>query len=188
MQIISGDKKGYRIFGPGPKEIRPIRHLVRKALFDILRQVVSDSRFLDLYAGTGSIGLEALSRGASSVTFVDSFSRATQLINRNLEKLGYESKARVYGTKVGEAIDKFDRRDRRFDIAFLGPPYNEDLAEETLNQLAGKNVVRRGGLVAAEVFFKNDLADQYGDLAKIKESKYGQNKLYFYRRESESKY
>lgn len=187
MQIISGDKKGYRIYGPGPDEIRPMRHLVRKALFDILRQVVPDSRFLDLYAGTGSIGLEALSRGASGVTLVDSFSGATQLINRNVEKLGYESKARVYEMKVEKAIGKFDRRDRRFDVAFLGPPYDEGLAEETLNQLAGKNVVRRGGLVAVEVFFKNDLADHYGDLAKIKESEYGQNKLYFYRREIENR-
>ncbi len=183
MQIISGDKKGYRIYGPGPDEIRPMRQLVRKALFDILRQVVPESQFLDLYAGTGSIGLEALSRGASSVTFVDSFSGATQLINRNVEKLGYESQARVYKMKVGEAINKFDRRDRRFDVTFLGPPYDEGLSEETIKLLAGKNVVRSQGLVAVEVFFKNDLADSYGDLVKIKESEYGQNKLYFYRRE-----
>ncbi|MFP4136574.1 MAG: 16S rRNA (guanine(966)-N(2))-methyltransferase RsmD [Candidatus Acetothermia bacterium] len=186
MQVISGEKKGYRIYGPGPEKIRPMRQLVRKALFDILRQVVPDSKFLDLYTGTGSVGLEALSRGASSVTFVDSFSGAIQLVNRNLEKLGYEKKARVYEMNARKAIDKFDRRDRRFDVVFLGPPYNEGLAEGTLSQFVGKEVVRRGGLAAVEVFFKNDLADRYGDLAKIKESTYGQNKLYFYRREMES--
>lgn len=183
MQIISGEKKGYKIYGPGPDEIRPISHLVRKALFDILRQVVPDSKFLDLYAGTGSIGLEALSRGATDATFVDHFSEATKLINRNVEKLSYTDTANVYKLKVEEAIDKFHRRDRRFDIVFLGPPYNQGLAEKTLYQLRENNVVRNGGIVGVEVFFKNELEVKYYDLERIKESEYGQNKLVFYRRQ-----
>jgi 16S rRNA (guanine966-N2)-methyltransferase len=184
MQIISGEKKGYKIYGPGPDEIRPISHLVRKALFDILRQVVADSKFLDLYAGTGSIGLEALSRGATSATFVDHFSEATKLINKNVEKLNYTGTANVYRMKAEKAIDKFHRRDRRFDIVFLGPPYDQGLAEEALYHLRGKNVVRDGGIVAVEVFFKNDLEISYDDLERIKKSEYGQNKLVFYRRKA----
>ena len=88
MKIISGEKKGHKIFGPGPKKIRPMRHSVRKALFDILQNVIDGSRFLDLFAGTGGVGLEALSRGAAHVTFVDDFSEAVNLIGKSVEKLG----------------------------------------------------------------------------------------------------
>ncbi|MBS3789167.1 RsmD family RNA methyltransferase, partial [Candidatus Bipolaricaulota bacterium] len=81
-----------------------------------------------------------------------------------------------------EALDKFDRRDRRFDLIFIGPPYDQGLEGNTLNQLGRNKVAKNRGLVAVEVFFKNDLARSYGNLAKIKESEYGQNKLVFYRR------
>lgn len=182
MQIISGEKKGYKIYGPGPKKVRPMRQLVRKALFDILRQVVPKSNFLDLYAGTGSVGLEALSRGADRAAFVDRYSEATKLINKNLEKLNYTNSASVYDMEVEAAIEKFDRRDRRFDLVFLGPPYDKGLSEETLALLGENKVAQKGSVVAVEVFFKNDLADSYGDLEMIKESEYGQNKLVFYRR------
>lgn len=183
MQIIAGEKKGHKLYGPGPDEIRPIRHLVRKALFDILCQVVPESRFLDLFAGTGSVGLEALSRGADHVTFVDSFSEATKLINKNVERLDYTDSTKVCRLETEEALDKFDQRDRRFDLVFLGPPYDQGLARKTLNQLAWTKVARKGSLVAAEVFSKNELDDRYERLVKIKESEYGQNKLVFYRRE-----
>lgn len=144
MQIISGEKKGYKIYGPGPDKVRPMRQLVRKALFDILRQVVPGSHFLDLFAGTGSVGLEALSRGADRVTFVDRFSEATKLINKNLEKLSYTSSASVYHMETEAALEKFDRRDRRFDLVFLGPPYDQGLSGETL-ELLGRNKVAQKG-------------------------------------------
>jgi len=182
MQIISGERKGKKLYGPGPEEIRPIRHLVRKALFDILRQVISGSLFLDLYAGTGSVGLEALSRGANHVTFVDQLPDATRLINKNLDALTYTNRATVYQMDTEEALEKFDHRDRRFDIVFLGPPYQEGLSKATLKQLGRNKVVKQGGLVGVEVFFKNDLADGYDKLVKIKEREYGQNKLAIYRK------
>lgn len=183
MHIIGGKKKGHKLYGPGPDEIRPIRHLVRKALFDILHKVVPGSNFLDLFAGTGSVGLEALSRGADHVTFVDRFSGATKLINKNVEKLGFSNSTNVCQMETEEALDKFDRRDRRFDLLFVGPPYGEGLEGDTLNQLGRNKVAKNRGLVAVEVFFKNDLARSYGSLVKIKESEYGQNKLVFYRKE-----
>lgn len=182
MKIISGEKKGHKIFGPGPKEVRPMRHSVRKALFDILQNVVEQSRFLDLFAGTGGVGLEALSRGASHSTFVDNLPESVKLIGKNIEKLGYRDLATLCDMEVSAAIDKFQRRDRRFDIVFLGPPYQKGLTVETLEQLEGINVVRKWGIVAVEVFFKTDLAETYGKLKKIDSRKYGQSKLVIYRK------
>ena len=185
MKIISGEKKGHKIFGPGPDEVRPMRHSVRKALFDILQNVVEGSRFLDLFSGTGGVGLEALSRGASQATFVDNLPESTKLIGKNIEKLGYQKVTRLYELDVSEAIDKFTRADRRFDIIFLGPPYEEGLTEETLNQLKGTNVVRRWGIVGVEIFFKTDLKDNYGELKRIESRDYGQSRLVLYRRKGE---
>ena len=186
MKIISGEKKGHKIFGPGPDEIRPMRHSVRKALFDILQNVVEGSRFLDLFSGTGGVGLEALSRGASQAIFVDNLPESAKLIGKNIEKLGYQRVTRLYELDVSEAIDRFARADRRFDIVFLGPPYEEGLTEKTLNKLKGTNVVRPWGIVGVEVFFKNELNENYGELMKIESRDYGQSKLVLYRRKGEN--
>ena len=182
MKIISGEKKGHKIYGPGPEEVRPMRHSVRKALFDILQNVIEGARFLDLFAGTGSVGLEALSRGASHATFVDNLPESIQLIGKNIEKLGYQGVTTIHSMAVSEAIEKFKNRDRRFDLVFIGPPYQEGLTESTLKQLEGSEIVRTWGIVTVEVFFKNDLNEKYGELEKIDFSDYGQSKLVIYRR------
>ncbi len=182
MKIISGEKKGYKIFGPGPEEIRPMRHSVRKAFFDILQNVIEDSNFLDLFAGTGSVGLEALSRGANHATFVDNLSKSGELIGKSIDKLGYQHETTLDKMEVSVAIDKYVRRDRRFDIIFLGPPYERGLSKRTLNQLKETSLVRLWGIVGVEVFFKTDLSEEYGKLKKIDSREYGQSKLVIYRR------
>ncbi|MFW6006042.1 MAG: 16S rRNA (guanine(966)-N(2))-methyltransferase RsmD [Candidatus Bipolaricaulota bacterium] len=186
MKIISGEKKGYKIYGPGPEEIRPMRHSVRKALFDILQNVVEDSRFLDLFAGTGSVGLEALSQGARHATFVDTLAESVKLIGKSVEKLGYQEVTTLYEMEVSAAIDKFKSRDRRFDIIFIGPPYEEGLTKQTLIQLKSTKVIRQWGIVGVEVFFKTDLQEKYGELERIDSREYGQSKLAIYRRKPEN--
>ncbi|MBS3813044.1 16S rRNA (guanine(966)-N(2))-methyltransferase RsmD [Candidatus Bipolaricaulota bacterium] len=181
MHIIGGQKKGHSLFGPGPKDIRPIQHLVRKALFDMIRQLVEGARFLDLFAGTGSVGLEALSRGTRNCTFVDRSQQAISLISKNLEKLDYTDRAVVEKNDVGSALEKYDRRARRFDIAFVGPPYETNLATTTLEQLNSLKVIRPGGVIIVEVFHKDDLPGELSNLNQIDSREYGQTKLAFYR-------
>ncbi len=159
-----------------------MRHLVRKALFDILQHVIRGSQFLDLFSGTGGVGLEALSRGAEHVTFVDNLSESVKLIGKNVEKLEYQDSASIYEMDVRQALDKFKSRDRRFDIVFLGPPYEQGLARKTLKQLAGTNLVKNWGIAGAEVFFKTDLPESMGRLEKIDSHDYGQTSLVIYRR------
>ncbi|MFP4588388.1 MAG: 16S rRNA (guanine(966)-N(2))-methyltransferase RsmD [Candidatus Bipolaricaulota bacterium] len=181
MRIIAGTNKGEKIYGPGPAEIRPMREVVRRGLFDTLRQVVENSKFLDLFAGTGSVGLEALSRGASQVTFVDQLDSSVKLIKKNLDRLGFQNRARVYQRDVFSALELFQRRDRRFDLVFLGPPYQSNLDREVLKHLGDCRVVRSNGIAIVEVFSKTDLPEQFGELDLIQISEYGQNKLVFYR-------
>lgn len=182
MKIISGEKKGYKIFGPGPEEIRPMRHSVRKALFDILQNVIEDSRFLDLFAGTGSVGLEALSQGAKRATFVDNLPESVKLIGKSIDKLGYQEVTTLYEMEVSAAIDKFENRDRRFDIVFVGPPYQENLSSQTLERLKGCKIIRNWGIVGLEVFSKTELEETYGSLERIDSRNYGQSRLIIYRK------
>lgn len=186
MKIISGEKKGYKIYGPGPEKIRPMRHSVRKAFFDILQNVIEGSNFLDLFAGTGSVGLEALSQGANHATFVDSLSKSGELIGKSIDKLGYQDVTTLEIMEVSAAIEKYARRDRRFDIVFLGPPYERGLSKKTLNQLKETNLVRRWGILGVEIFFKTDLSQEYGKLKKIDSREYGQSKLVIYRHKPEN--
>mgnify|MGYP006282976141 CR=1 FL=1 len=182
MKIVAGRKKGAEIFGPGPKKIRPMRQVVRRAMFDTLRNVVEGSTFLDLFAGTGSVGLEALSQGAESVTFVDNLHQAIQLINKNLEKLGFRNQASVLEMEVSRALDYLAGKDFTFDLVFVGPPYGEGLSKETLKLLSEKNIVRSNGIVVTEMFKKNELPAACLDFERIQTKNYGQSKLLFYRR------
>ncbi len=137
---------------------------------------------MDLFAGTGSVGLEALSQGAESCFFVDRLPKAIELISKNVEELNYTDRTRIYQSDVGEALDRFDSLAHRFDIVFVGPPYNTGLAEQTLTQLDALSVVNPGGIIAVEVFLKENLKDGFTNLQQIKVKEYGQTKLMIYRK------
>lgn len=181
MRIIGGEKGGRPIAGPGPKEVRPMRHAVRKALFDILRSEVAGSNFLDLFAGTGSVGLEALSRGAAWATFVERMPEALRLIRKNLKELDMEDRAHVYAGEVEDFLRRSSAKDRTFQLVFLGPPYGKGLTSSTLKTLVDSPSLDEEAIVAAEVFKKNDLPHSFGRLKMVERRDYGQNRLVFYR-------
>nr|BAL58536.1 N6-adenine-specific methylase [Candidatus Acetothermum autotrophicum] len=184
MRIIGGRLRGRLLIEPTPqikKFLRPMREAVRAALFDILGDSVTDARFLDLFAGTGSIGIEALSRGARSCVFVDSSERACQIIRENLKNLGLERCASVYRLDALKAIELFARQGEKFDLVFLGPPYGQELAHKTLAQLAAHPLCSPGALVVTEIFKKEKVQTEYGDLKSFAVRTYGDNSLWFYR-------
>lgn len=183
MRVIGGVKKGQRLltFEIQPTKIRPMRDIVRGALFNILRDLVEGSRFLDLFAGTGSVGIEALSRGAKSCTFVDNLTEAVRVIRLNLSKLGFTDKARVYELDALSAIELLHRRGHRFDLIFIGPPYGEGLADQALARLASHNILVKEGIAVTEIFKKEELHEEYKDLKLFNERAYGDNLLKFYK-------
>lgn len=161
--------------------LRPMREAVRAALFDILSDTVTNARFLDLFAGTGSVGLEALSRGAQSCAFVDISEQACQIIQENLKNLALEKHASVYHLDVFRAIELFDRQGEKFDLVFIGPPYGKGLAHQTLAHLAQHSILSPGALVVTEIFKKETVQTEYGSLRSFDERTYGDNCLWFYR-------
>ena len=121
MRIIAGSRKGARIFAPKGLEVRPTGDRVREAMFSLIGPV-DGADVLDLFAGTGALGLEALSRGAASAVFVDSDRVAAETVIRNLEKLGLEG-ARVYREDVGRRLSTDAASGRRYDLVLVDPPY-----------------------------------------------------------------
>jgi 16S rRNA (guanine(966)-N(2))-methyltransferase RsmD len=178
MRIIAGEKRGQKILVP--EGIRPMREAVRAALFNILGDLVRGSRFLDLFAGSGSVGLEALSREAKSCVFVDSFPEAARAIRLNLDRLNLKGRGRVYELDFRKAIELFFRRGRRFNLVFIGPPYGKGLANEVLEKIG--LVLAEEGIVITEIFKKEELRDEYGNLKLFNERRYGDNLLRFYRK------
>lgn len=180
MRILAGSLRGRPILEPTLKRgLRPMREAVRAALFSILNNYVRGARFLDLFAGTGSVGLEALSRGAVSCVFVDASAEACRIIRKNLENLGL--RASVYQLDAFKAIELFRSRGWKFDLVFLGPPYGKDLAHQALAHLAAYPILKAGALVVAEIFKKESTQEQYGLLESFDERVYGDNRLCFYR-------
>lgn len=183
MRVIGGEKGGAQLLELQHEAIRPMRDAVRAALFNVIQDFVPGSQFLDLFAGTGSVGIEALSRGASECTFVDNLPEAVRLIKMNLAKLGLTSRAKVYQLDVFEALARFARRGRQFDLVFIGPPYGLRLASKTLARLGSSTILKDDSLAIAEIFKKErpELEQAYGRLALLRERRYGDNLILVYR-------
>lgn len=125
MKIATGALRGRSLETPKNADVRPTTEMCRQALFNICQHLIDDSAFLDLFAGSGAMGIEALSRGAKSSTFVDSNSNCIKCIKSNLEKLDLTKASRVIHGDVLDAIKRLGKQDRKYDIIYVDPPYHD---------------------------------------------------------------
>jgi 16S rRNA (guanine(966)-N(2))-methyltransferase RsmD len=175
MRIIAGTYKHRLLEYPkNQKKVRPTRDMVKEALFSILGDRVVDCRFLDLYAGVGSIGLEALSRGAQEVVMIDLNPRHIFI---NAEKLGCLDKVEIYRNEAVKAIKILGNKKRQFELIYLDPPYDTEEIADSLKKLAHFDILANGGWIVAET-----AADKEIDVSGyeiVSERLYGQTKLIF---------
>ena len=148
MRIIAGTARRTVLVAPKGQDTRPTADIAKESLFNILD--VSDTRFLDLFCGSGAIGLEALSRGARDAVFVDNARIAIAAVTQNLQKAKLESFAEILQTSVKDAIIKLSVAGSLFDIIFLDPPYDTNMLQNTLNHLAIENILAKNGIIVAE--------------------------------------
>lgn len=134
MRIIAGIARGHPLIGPKSARIRPVLDQVKEAIFNILGPM-TDLTVLDLFAGTGSLGFEALSRGAKQIIFVDNFVEALRLLRKNAEKLGFENQIKIMRGFLPRAVKSLAGFDTAFDLIFVDPPYDRDLVAPTLQAL-----------------------------------------------------
>jgi 16S rRNA (guanine966-N2)-methyltransferase len=180
-RIIAGRGKGRRLKTPRGLETRPTAARLRQTLFDILAPVLPGCRFLDAFAGSGAIGLEALSRGASRVVFVDASAPAIAAIRENLAALPEGGDTQVFRQDARLALAALADSGVRFDVIYLDPPYDSALYEELLDVVSTMGLLREGGVAVAEHFHKRALPETIGRLARTRSVRVGDHRLTFYR-------
>jgi len=181
MRITGGEFGGRRISAPKGRGTRPTLEVVREAVFDILGRKVEGASCLDLFCGSGALGLEAISRGALHVVFCDISKGAVDAVRLNIEKLGIEKdRYALMQTDARHALLLLQKEGKRFDICFVDPPYFQSLYEECLVLLGSLGLVKGGGLVVVEASKKITLSDCYGSLCLIKTRRYGDTAIGIY--------
>lgn len=181
MRVIAGTRGGIRLESVRGDTTRPTSDRVKESLFSILAPWLLDATVLDLFAGSGSLGIEALSRGARSALFVDQAPAAVRVIRRNLEKTQLLDRAEVWRCSVSSALNRLAASDRRFDLVFADPPYNVGLGVRTLADVAAAGVVSSEGWVIIEHASKEEIGEGAQNLTLIRRSLYGDTALSFYR-------
>jgi 16S rRNA (guanine(966)-N(2))-methyltransferase RsmD len=185
VRVIAGEAKGRLLVAVPGSGTRPITARVKESLFNILGPDVRGARFLDLFGGTGAVGIEALSRGASEAVFIEKAHRAVGTIRRNLEATGLAERARVLQMDAFRYIQQADPTDP-FDYVYVAPPQYRDLWAATLLALNEKPLLAEEGLVIVQVHPKEYHALSTPNLSLVDERHYGSTALYFYERSAEA--
>ncbi len=186
MRVIAGQYRSRPLRSLRGMDVRPTSDRLRETLFNVLcagnPEALAGSTWLDLYAGTGAVGIEALSRGAGMVYFVESSPAAAELITGNLKSLGIESGFKITKTEAAKSPGKLEALGAVADFVFLDPPYQkrEEYAK-TLTALAGSKLLRASGVVIAEHEKKFDPGDAFGELRRFRKLVQGDAALSFYR-------
>lgn len=183
MRLTGGTDRGRKLRAPRGSGTRPTASRVREAIFNILGPP-PEAPVLDLYAGTGALGLEALSRGAPSAVFVERDGRVISVLTRNLRELALAERAMVLGTNAQTALQRLAQGPVRFAWVFIDPPYASQEAERSLEALAGGSLLACGAVVVVEHDKRNVPPESVGDLRLSDRRFYGDTGVSFYRRAS----
>ena len=173
VRIIAGTARGRPFEAPEGRSTRPTLDRVREAMFGMVQFDVADAEVLDLFAGSGALGLEALSRGAKSAFFCDHDRKACSLIEKNLRNLGFFEKAEIACSDCFELIRSLAKRNQRFSLVLLDPPYESGLYEPVLRELVSNNLLEDGCIILAEHSKNAPLEPPVQELSAGKQHRYG---------------
>ncbi|NLM76324.1 MAG: 16S rRNA (guanine(966)-N(2))-methyltransferase RsmD [Clostridiaceae bacterium] len=180
LRIIGGTARGIRIEAPSTDKTRPTLDRVKESVFNILMPYLPDAKVLDLFSGSGNLGIEALSRGASKSVFVDQSRFCTNIIRKNLEKVKFIDRASILTMTAERAVSLLAGKGEKFDIIFLDPPYNMKFLTKTLQLLNDFDIINKDGIIACE-HQKDEIApDELGRFVKVKSRSYGDTVYSFY--------
>ena len=178
MRIVAGEFRGRKLHTPKGAQIRPTTDRVREAIFSIIASHLPDATVLDLFAGTGALGLEALSRGADRAVFVDRSPDAVRLIRANVELCRATQRAEIVQGPVAQVVQRLAHQGETFHLIFMDPPYGKGYIEETLLQL--DKIAYAQGLVVAEHHVKDLLPQRLGTWIRTRERRYGDSAISFF--------
>ena len=186
MRITAGRAKGRQLAAFRGLDIRPTSDLVREAIFDLIGQDFSGAKVLDLFAGTGILGIEALSRGASWGLFIDDSAKSIKLIKRNLSRCGMDLSGITLRWDLTKGLPwKSSLLKQRIDLVFIDPPYRKGLIPPLLQELCDRKILATPSLVVAESSKTEMLPESVGELQIYKTKTYGETKICIFRREDD---
>ena len=177
MRIIAGNFRGRKLVSPKNSPIRPTSDRVKEALFNMIGPKIPGSRVLDLFAGTGSLGLEAISRGAEYAVFVEKNAVSVKTLNENIWLLNIREDCEIIMADAVDALSRLDAKNITFDIVFVDPPYWENLYKKVLSALAGYDIIKNGGLVIFEHPSDIDIDKDKHSFVPIKNKRYGSTSI-----------
>ena len=180
MRVIAGKAKGIVLKTPEGMQTRPTADRVKEALFSILQFDLPGTKILDLFGGTGQLGIEAISRGAKSAVFVDAGDAACKLIKENLRRAKMEGEGRVIRADYLQFLSQCQEE---FDIIFLDPPYAEVFLENSIKKISEIDILQSGGIIVTERPVEKPLDVQIEGFSRSKDYKYGRTMLTLYRKD-----
>jgi 16S rRNA (guanine966-N2)-methyltransferase len=179
LRIISGELKGKRLFSPKGVKIRPTANRTRESIFNIIAPVIINSVVLDLFAGTGAFGIEALSRGASFAIFVDTDKEALSVIGKNISDCMLKDRIRIIRTDITKKIIACDKGHPPVNLVFMDPPYNKNLIKPALKNLSGSRLLQKNALIIIEHSIAETLPESVFEYKITDQRKYGKTLVSF---------
>ncbi|MFH1873566.1 MAG: 16S rRNA (guanine(966)-N(2))-methyltransferase RsmD [Pseudomonadota bacterium] len=177
MRVITGKAKGRKLVAPKSQLVRPALDKIKEAIFSILFDI-TDLNVLDVFAGSGSIGIEALSRGAAHVTFIDIYQPAIDTIRKNLEICGFSKQATILRSPAINALLRLNKKNLHYDLIFVDPPYLKDLVNPTLSIISESNLLKDHAKIVVEHHPKEPILEQ-PNLSLVETRLYGQTCISF---------
>ena len=180
MRVISGSRKGFKLKAPKGLDTRPTQDRIKESLFNILGNIHKEALVLDLFSGSGAIGIEFLSRGAKKCYFIDDSQDSIRTINENLEKTNFQALSEVYKNNVCRAAKVLGENNIIFDYIFMDPPYNSEYEKKTLKLICENNLISESGTIIVEHGKKLVLEEMIFCIKRIDERNYGDTTITFY--------
>jgi 16S rRNA (guanine(966)-N(2))-methyltransferase RsmD len=181
MRVITGKARGVALKTPLGQDTRPTADRVKEAMFSIIQFDIPNAVVLDLFGGTGQLGIEALSRGAREAVFVDQSENACKLIKENLNRTKFTQQ----GSVIRSSYTDFLRKNRqKFHIIFLDPPYSGDFLENSIKIITEIDILQSGGIIVSERPIEKELSQEINGYTRSKDYKYGKTLLTIYRKDT----
>lgn len=180
MRVITGIAKGRKLFTPKNNRVRPTTDRIKESIFNIISDRIDDCFFMDCFSGTGSMGIEAASRGAHEIYLIDNHKESLQVINKNIKITGFNENMHVLPMDIFRGLEYLKDKKIKFDIIFMDPPYNLNIITQCIEEISNKDLLNDNGIIIAEHDKNYLLNEQIGNIRVIDARNYGNSSITLY--------
>lgn len=181
MRIIAGKARGRKILSPETYETRPTLDRVKEAMFSIVQGYIPNALVLDVFSGTGSLGLEAASRGAKEVHLIDKSPQTYPILKKNVENLKFEDICKTYNMDSYAVLKMLAKKEKKFDLIFIDPPYCREMIQEAIKIIFENDMLDEDGIIVTKIDSMEEIYKGYGKINLVRSKKYGNTTVCFYK-------